>query len=551
MTESAEALRLFPGAILELDADGVIRGSNGRAEERAGTSVVGRRLAELLEDGSREKLRSLPGAGDSPRRVELGFDEGHTYRLRTFLAVRDPGDGRSLWLFEQAVEQGDAQFYEEISALNADLSEAHRQLGRERARLARALAAEGEARAAAETSKKAISVLEGIGEVALLRIELDALLNDVLARLREGLGVDIAVVLLLEDDGRTLRVRAAQGLPDAAWSETVTVGSGVAGRVAAARQAIVAEDLKGAAFVNAMAREHLATLAGAPMIVEDRLLGVLEVATVSPRRFLPEEVTLLKTAAGRLASAVEHRRLLAAERAARASAQEAVKQRDDVLAIVAHDLRNPLGRILMSASLLKSEFPPDNVPKTLAILERAVKAAERLVRDLLDVSRLEAGGLRMERAPASAADLVAEVAEEFAGLAASRSVALRTRVAEGLPPVNADRSRVIQALSNLIDNALRLTPAGGTITISAARAQGLVEFAVEDTGPGIPPEQLPHLFDRFWQGSREHRGSSGLGLAIVKGVADAHGGRVFVESRVGEGTAFRMWIPAEPDSARA
>ena len=93
-----------------------------------------------------------------------------------------------------------------------------------------------------------------------------------------------------------------------------------------------------------------------------------------------------------------------------------------------------------------------------------------------------------------------------------------------------------------MDNALRLTPAGGSVTLAAVRAHQYVEFSVRDTGPGIPAEHLPHLFDRFWQGSREHRGSSGLGLAIVKGIVDAHGGRVFVESTVGEGTTFRLWI---------
>jgi signal transduction histidine kinase len=541
----AEALRLFPGAVLQVAADGVVRGSNGRVESRGGRTVIGRPLADLLEAGSRDKLRAgAPAPGDPPRRLELTFDEGSTYELRTFVAVREAGDGQSLWLFEQPSELGDAQFYEEIAALNADLSEAHRELGRERARLARALEAEAEARVAAEASRGAMAVLEGISEVALVRADVDTLLADVLERLRLGLRAEVALVLLLEDDGRTLRVRAAQGLPDAAWAPTTLVGSGVAGRVAAARQAVVVEDVKNAAYVHTVAREHLGSLAAAPMIVDDRLLGVLEVATMGPRKYAPEEITLLKAAAARLASAVEHQRLLAAERAARASAQEAVKQRDDVLAIVAHDLRNPLGRILMSAQILRAEFPPDAVPRTLPIMERAVKTAERLVRDLLDVSRLEAGGLRLERGPVTVADLVAEVVEEFAEQAASRRLALRARVADDLPPANADRARLRQVLSNLLDNALRLTPEGGSVTVSASRAHGLVEFAVEDTGPGIPAEQIPHLFDRFWQGSREHRGSSGLGLAIVKGVADAHGGRVFVESREGKGTTFRIWIPA-------
>jgi signal transduction histidine kinase len=540
-----EALRLFPGAVLEVAADGVVRASNGRTEEWMARAVVGRPLSEMLEEGSRGKLEATaPAPGEPPRRVELAFDEGDTYRLRTFVAVREPGGGRALWLFEQPAELSDSGVYEEIAALNSDLAEAHRQLGRERARLARALAAEAAARESAEAAGRAIAVLEGIGEAALVRPDLDALLAEVLARLRAGLRVEAAAALLLEDDGRTLTVRAAQGLPEAEWWSSVPVGSGLVGRVAASRQAIVAPDLRDAPYALAVVREHLGSLAGAPMIVDDRLIGVLAVATIAPRPYTPEEVALLKTAAGRLASAVEHYRLWTAERAASAAAREAVKQRDEVLAIVAHDLRNPLARILMSASLLRGEFAEGVAPRTLAIMERAVKAADRLVRDLLDVSRLEAGGLRLERGPVAAAELLAEVAEEFGELAAARAVTLRASAEGGLPAVDADRARLRQALTNLVDNALRLTPEGGSVALDAARAHGLVEFRVRDTGPGIPAEQIPHLFDRFWQGSREHRGSSGLGLAIVKGVVDAHGGRVHVESRVGEGTTFRLWIPA-------
>jgi signal transduction histidine kinase len=178
-------------------------------------------------------------------------------------------------------------------------------------------------------------------------------------------------------------------------------------------------------------------------------------------------------------------------------------------------------------------------------MERSVRDMDRLVRDLLDVSRLEAGGLRLEPTPVAVSALLSDLAEQFAELAASRRVGLECVAPDGLPAVRADRARLLQALSNLLDNAFRVTPAGGTVAISAAAMHDLVEFSVRDTGPGIPAEQLPHLFDRFWQGTRERRGSSGLGLTIVKGIVDAHGGRLAVESRVGEGTSFRFWIPAE------
>jgi len=306
---------------------------------------------------------------------------------------------------------------------------------------------------------------------------------------------------------------------------------------------VVLSDLGEASFVNPIVREHLGSLAGAPMIVEDRLVGVLQAATLRPRSYSPEEVSLLRAAAERLASAVERQRLWDAETAARAAAQAAVRQRDEVLAIVAHDLRNPLNRIMMSSAILKDDVPGEAPARAVAIIQNAVRGMDRLIRDLLDVSRVEAGGLPLERTEVAVAPLLAELSEQFDALARSRSVALTAAAAEPLT-VAADRGRLLQALSNLLDNALRLTPSGGSVTIDAVRSHPHVEFRVADTGPGIAAEQLPHVFDRFWQGTRERRGSAGLGLAIVKGIVEAHGGRVSVESKAGEGTTFRLWIPA-------
>ena len=544
MTERplAEVLRQFPGAVLALTTDGTIRESNGKVEQRSDRDVVGRPLVELLEAGSREKVAPVVRGQDPPGRIELVFDEGSTYKLRTFLVVRD---SEGTWLFEQPSVMSEAPVYEEISALNTELNDAHRDLARERSRLKSALAAEAEARAAAEASRRAVEVLEAIGEMALASSELDALLRAVLVRLKDGLGVDFGVVAMLDDDGRAVSMRAAVGLPDLQWTPSVPIGVGIAGRIAASRQAVVVEDLKTAAYVNPLARANLGSLAGAPLIVDGRLLGVLEVGTLAPRPYGAADIALLKAAAERLASVLERQRLWAAERAARAAAQEAVRQRDEVLAIVAHDLRNPLSRMLMSTALLRTEFPPEKAPRALAIMERAVKGMDRLVRDLLDVSRVEAGGLRLEPSPVPVTALLSELQDEFAELAGSRGVRLECAAGEGLPPVRADRPRLLQALSNLLDNAIRLTPEGGTVAVIAGRARDLVEFTVRDTGPGIPAEHLPHLFDRFWQGTRERRGSAGLGLTIVKGIVEAHGGRLAVDSRVGEGTSFRIWIPAE------
>jgi len=124
-----------------------------------------------------------------------------------------------------------------------------------------------------------------------------------------------------------------------------------------------------------------------------------------------------------------------------------------------------------------------------------------------------------------------------------RGQRLDRRVAAGLPAVSADRDRLLQVFSNLIDNAGKFTPAGGTITVTAEGDRRAVQFCVSDTGSGIPPELVPHLFDRFWQATRTDRRGIGLGLSIVKALVEAHGGHMAVESNLGRGTTFRFSVP--------
>lgn len=236
-------------------------------------------------------------------------------------------------------------------------------------------------------------------------------------------------------------------------------------------------------------------------------------------------------------------RLGEAERLAQAQAEAALRQHDEVLAIVAHDLRNPLNRISLTASVLRESLGAGADPRPWELMQRGVKDMDRLIQDLLDVSRMEAGALKVDRLELPIAPLLTGLHDQFAELARSRGVELVCRTDRATPHALADRTRLLQALSNLIDNALRLTPSGGTVTLEALPGPGYVEFAVRDTGPGIPTDQLPHLFDRFWQGARARRGGAGLGLAIVKGIVEAHGGRVFAESSPGKGATFRFWIP--------
>jgi signal transduction histidine kinase len=167
----------------------------------------------------------------------------------------------------------------------------------------------------------------------------------------------------------------------------------------------------------------------------------------------------------------------------------------------------------------------------------------RLIQDLLDVTRMEAGQLVIEQARLTAEQVAAEAVEAEEPLAASASVELRLDVTRGLPEVWADRERLLQVLENLIGNALKFTRAGGRIVIGAEPRGAEVLFWVKDTGTGIAAEDVPHLFDRFWQARTGGKLGAGLGLPIVKGIVQAHGGRVWVESAPGQGSTFFFTIP--------
>ena len=238
-------------------------------------------------------------------------------------------------------------------------------------------------------------------------------------------------------------------------------------------------------------------------------------------------------------------------RAAQDALQQAVKARDEVVAVVSHDLRNPLGTIAAAAGLmLELELPVEQRREHLQIIVRATERMNRLMRDLLDIARIESGGLSVDPQAVDPAGLVDEALDLLRPLVVDRGLELSHGVAPSLPRVWADRDRVLQVLSNLIGNALKFTRQGGVrVEVAHDQERDEVVFSVHDSGSGITPEGLNHLFDRFWQQSRSDRQGAGLGLAIVHGIVAAHGGRIWVESRMGEGSTFRFTLPRARERA--
>jgi signal transduction histidine kinase len=232
--------------------------------------------------------------------------------------------------------------------------------------------------------------------------------------------------------------------------------------------------------------------------------------------------------------------------AARASS----KARDDMIAIVSHDLRTPLNTIVMGVSLLESPLAAERAADTHQRIRRAAQRMNSLVDDLLDVTKIDAGTLAIEPRPEPLAPIVEESIDQLGPLAAKKKVALHTHVASDMPPVSIDRHRLLQALANLLGNALKFTPAGGSVSVVATHSGDAAHVSVRDTGTGIPPDEVPHLFDRYWQSKPTAGLGAGLGLFITKGIIEAHGGTITVESTLGSGSTFSFVLPLAASEER-
>ncbi|MEO8575791.1 MAG: PAS domain-containing sensor histidine kinase [Gemmatimonadales bacterium] len=276
-----------------------------------------------------------------------------------------------------------------------------------------------------------------------------------------------------------------------------------------------------------------------PLRARDQLLGVLSLYR-KHGTYDPGDVFLAEELGRRAAMAMDNARL-------HELVHVGVRARDDMIGIVAHDLRNPVNAVRMLAGVIldreRDEPLPAEITDYAAVIRQAAEQMDALIRDLLDVTRVEAGRLKVDAIPYNTEELLSDALRTLSPVAAEKSIVLRLNAPDDMPDVLADCERVRQAMSNLVGNAIKFSPEGSEIVVSVTVLQVEVRFSVADRGNGMTSDQLSHAFDRFWQSSRTDRQGAGLGLAIAKGIIEAHGGRIWAESRPGAGSTFYFTLP--------
>jgi light-regulated signal transduction histidine kinase (bacteriophytochrome) len=242
----------------------------------------------------------------------------------------------------------------------------------------------------------------------------------------------------------------------------------------------------------------------------------------------------------------ELRRRVESESRARAEAERANRTKEELLGVISHDLRDPLSSLSLNLLLIKkllSEQSRTATAPTIGSMDRAVGQMTSLVQSLLEVSAIEAGSLKLSLQPTAAAQLLNDCVDIFNPLAAQRNIRLELKVPSEPVMINGDRDQLLQVCSNLLGNAIKFTPEGGSVELRLRETATRATIEVKDTGPGIPPDDLPHIFDRFYRARAAKTRGVGLGLAIAKGIIDAHGGTIDVRSELGKGSAFWFTIP--------
>ena len=383
-------------------------------------------------------------------------------------------------------------------------------------------------------STTALSKLQAVTDAALAHLSLDALLNELLERIRDALEADTSALLMLDEEQGDLVARAAKGLEEEVEQGTrIPFGKGFAGRIAATRDVVMIEDVDHSYVLNPILREKgVKSLLGAPLLVGERVLGVVHVGTLTPRLFTPDDVELLRVVSSRAAIAID--RALAYEQVLRLT-----ELQRDFVALAAHELRTPATTVYgLAATLAARDLPPEQAAHLQQTLHEQAERMSLLVEQLLDMSRLDAASIRVSPEPLR---LKAELERIVSAIAHGdeRAVVIDAAATD---TIVADRAVLERVIGNLVTNALRY--GAPPIRIVARQDDTHLRLSVQDNGDGIDPEFVPSLFDRFQRSdkARQSGTGAGLGLSIARLYARAHGGDLVYDPDA-DGARFDLVLP--------
>jgi signal transduction histidine kinase len=379
-------------------------------------------------------------------------------------------------------------------------------------------------------------------------LELGTLLQRIVDAAQELTGSQAASLLLYDPQTHHLYFEAVTNAANDGMERTaVPAENSIAGWVFTRGEPLVVDstgnDPRFFREVDLLTNFHTQSVLGVPLTTKDKILGVIEAVNKLNGAFGDEDVRLLQALASQAAVALENSRLF---------------QQNDVVAEIVHELRTPLTALTAAAHLLaRGDLPEEQRRHLGETISSEVTRLNEMATDFLELTRLESGRARLAREPIHLGGLIGECLEIVRPQAQSEHIEINTEVDPSLTTMTGDRARLKQVLLNLLSNAIKYNKSGGSVSITARRLPGQVILTVSDSGRGIGPESLPHLFERFYRvpGPDGLISGTGLGLAIAKRIVESHGGQITVESSWGQGTSFIVTLPlsqaAAPDNPAA
>jgi len=406
-----------------------------------------------------------------------------------------------------------------------------------------------------------LQALAEVGRAVNSTLDLDAVLHTIISRASQLAATEGGLIYEYDDVTDQLRLRAVQNfeqeLASALHARPLRKGEGVGGRVVDTRTPFQVPDITAEGAYQVHIRDTLVSagyraLLAVPLIREERVIGAFLVGRKQPGEFSRETVELLTTFASQSALAIENARLFRQLEQKSRELEDASRHKSQFLANMSHELRTPLNAILGYTELIADQIYGDVPEKISEVLDRVQKNGRHLlglINDVLDLSKIEAGQLTLDLSDYSFSHVIQAVVSSIGSLAAEKKLLLTVDVASDLPVGRGDERRITQVLLNLVGNAIKFTEQG-KVAVQLSASDGSFLAAVTDTGPGIKQEDRERIFEEFQQSDSsltKNKTGTGLGLAIAKNIVELHGGRLWVESTLGEGSTFYLRIPVHSE----